>query len=154
MKGLRVSAAVTLTAVFVFFCFSGALGQEGKIVPEKKIKAHKIIRSHYVGGLTPAEITVAPGTTIIWVNDSRSSVEIQFEGKDVTLACKSPVHFVIDEKGSFISDRIPQGSVASLCMVEKGEFNYVMRKAEFAGGYSTMQQRDSIKDFKGKIIVK
>jgi hypothetical protein len=87
----------------------------------------------------------------VWVNNSRSQLELKFEGKQVTLACKSPVHFLIDEDGSFISDRIPQDSVASLCFVEKGEFNYVLRKAPGSGAIS--QMRENIKEFKGKVIV-
>jgi hypothetical protein len=67
------------------------------------------------------------------------------------MACKSPVHFVIDENGSFISDRIPQGSVASLCFVEKGEFPYVARKASTGATY---EHRGAIKEFEGKVIVK
>ncbi len=80
--------------------------------------------------MTP-ELTVEAGTTVIWINDSRSVMEIQFEGKQVTMACKSPVHFVIDEKG---------------------DFSYVARKAATGGAIS--QMRDSIKNFKGKVTVK
>ena len=110
---------------------------------------------HYLGAVSPSEVTIAPGTTVVWVNNSRDTLEVQFEGKQVTAACKSPVYFVLDEQGSFISNRIPQGSVASLCFVEKGEFNYVARKAwgwnmRSGGG---MPQREQIQEFKGKVIV-
>ncbi len=152
---MRTRTAIAAVLALVFVCAgsskAAATEQEGKIVPEKSIKASKIIRVHYLGGITPAEVTVAPGTTVIWLNDSRASVELRFMGKQVTMACKSPVHFIVDENGSFISDRIPQGSVASLCFVEKGEFEYAMRKSHT---YATQEQRPSIKEFKGKVIVK
>jgi len=152
MKKIRNVSAVLLSSMFVVMSCASlyASDTKDKIVPEKNIKAHKIIRLHYMGGITPTEITVEPGTTVIWVNDSRSPVEIQFEGQQVTMACKSPVHFIVDEKGSFVSDRIPQGSVASLCFVEKGEYTYVARKAPTG---STYERRESVKEFKGKVIV-
>lgn len=145
---MRVLFVIVLA---VFFCISIAQAEEGKILKNQDIKEHKIIRLHYIGGITPDVAKVKPGTTVIWMNNSREILELQFEGKQVTLACKSPVHFVIDENGSFISNRIPQGSVASLCFVEKGEFNYIARKVQASGSIS--QYRDSFKEFKGKVIV-
>lgn len=147
----RFKIATLFVAVLVLTA-AGVRAQDKseKIVPEANIKETKIIRLHYMGGITPPELTVKPGTTVVWVNDSRAMLELQFEGKQVTLACKSPVHFNIDENGSFISDRIPQDSVASLCFVEKGEFTYVARKAAAS---TADQPRSSIKEFKGKITV-
>jgi plastocyanin len=149
----RAKIVSLLVAVFVVMSSYGIQAQDKqeKIVPEANIKETKIIRLHYMGGITPPELTVQPGTTVVWVNDSRAMLELQFEGKQVTLACKSPVHFNIDENGSFISDRIPQDSVASLCFVEKGEFTYVARKTP---GNTADEPRMTVKEFKGKIIVK
>jgi hypothetical protein len=67
------------------------------------------------------------------------------------MVCKRPVHFIVADKDSFVSDRIPTGSVASLCFVEKGEFNHVMRKVlRFS---PTLEPWPYITEFKGKIIV-
>jgi hypothetical protein len=52
--------------------------------------------------------------------------EIQFIDKQVTLACKSPTHFVVDDEGVFISSKISPGAVASLCCVQKGTYKYVV----------------------------
>jgi len=150
-----MKSAKILTLLVAVFVVMGSYGiqaaeKQDKIVPDANIKETKIIRLNYMGGIIPPELTVKPGTTVVWVNDSRSMLEIQFEGKQVTLACKSPVHFNIDDNGSFISDRIPQDSVASLCFVEKGEFTYVARKAP---GGTADEPRQKIKEFKGKIIV-
>jgi hypothetical protein len=60
----------------------------------------------------------------------------------------------VNDDGSFISDRIPEDSVASLCFVEKGEFSYVMRNVgekPFPG--RTFPARSDIKEFRGTIIV-
>jgi plastocyanin len=139
-----------LAVLFAFGCGSRFQQKGDQIMPEMNLKASTIVRAHYVGGLSPAELTIEPGTTVIWLNDSRESVTIAFEGKQVTMACKSPVHFIIDETGSFTSDLIPEGSVASLCFVERGEFNYVMQKDR---PRSTQEYRGQIKNFRGKITV-
>jgi plastocyanin len=130
---------------------SGAVEQ--KIQPDKDTGTHQIIRIHYSGAVIPEVLTVKPGATVVWINDSKGAFEIQFEGKQVTLACKSPVHFTINDDGSFISDRIPNGSVASLCFIEKGEFNYVARKI-LSASPERLGDRERIQEFKGKIVVK
>ena len=150
MKTVKMCAVIVLAMLFAFTSAWAAPEKDSKVVADQNIKETKIIRIHFLGGINPAELKVKAGTTVVWVNDARDQLELKFEGKQVTLACKSPVHFLIDEDGSFISDRIPQDSVASLCFVEKGEFNYVLRKV--GGGGNTMT-RDNVKEFKGKIIV-
>jgi len=120
-----------------------------KIKPEKKVEGAQIIYMAPQGKINPSTATVKPGTTVIWVNQADSPVEIQFEGKQVTMACQNPVHFVIDDKGSFISNNIPMGAVASLCFIEKGEFNYTVRRAL----KPTLSYKETPKEFKGKVIV-
>ncbi|MBN2106514.1 MAG: hypothetical protein JW832_03750 [Deltaproteobacteria bacterium] len=149
---------VLLCGCFILAAYAGAAaaGQENisdKIIPEKNIKVHQIIRIHYSGAVMPSSITVQPGSTVVWINEAKSPVEIRFEGKQVSLACKSPVHFVLDEGGFFISDRIPTGGVASMCFIEPGEFNFVARKVPtaYAAGLS---ERQRIQEFKGKVFVK
>ena len=148
------TAKIFTSAAFVL-CFACAVAQAqtkgvGRIDADQNAKETKIIRLHVTGGISPAEAVIKPGTTVVWVNDFRAQLELQFQGKQVTLACKSPVHFTVNEDGSFISDRIPEDSVASLCFVEKGEFPYVLRNV---GGKTYPTRADDIKEFRGKIIV-
>lgn len=154
MKILQKVAIVAAAVLFSLVSVSAGAEDKGKdkIVPEMNIKEVRIIRVNAVAGINPEELTVDRGTTVIWINESASSVHMQFEGKQVTMACKSPVHFVVDENGSFISDRIPAGSVASLCFVEKGEYNYVMSKVLLFS--PTLEARPYKDNFKGRIIVK
>jgi plastocyanin len=150
MKEHITAGFVALCMVLFFAGSAWSADTESKIVPEEAIKETQIIRLHYSGGITPPIAEVRPGTTVIWINNSVAPIELQFEGKQVTMACKSPVHFVVDETGSFISNKIPQGSVASLCFVEKGEFAYKARVA--ASGAAATQFR-SDQEFKGLVIV-
>ncbi|MCX5902055.1 MAG: hypothetical protein NTV89_01000 [Proteobacteria bacterium] len=82
------------------------------------------------------------------MNSGRSIAKIKFTGKQVTMACKSPVHFLVDEAGSFTSNEIPEGAVASLCFVEKGAFDYTVTQ-ETPAQNPTAAPRVS----KGQIIV-
>jgi len=123
-----------------------------KIKPEKKVEGAQIVYMGRNGQVSPATATVKPGTTVIWVNQADSPVEIQFEGKQVTMACQNPVHFVVDDKGSFISTNISLGAVASLCFIEKGEFNYVVRRALKPSQNYTGEFLPP-KEFRGKVIV-
>ena len=145
-------------AIVICLCFGLAASVDSafsqaeksdKIQPAKKTEGAQIIYMGALGKINPSTATVKPGTTVIWVNQVDSPVEIQFEGKQVTMACQNPVHFVIDDKGSFFSNNIPMGAVASLCFIEKGDFNYIVRRAL----KPSQSYKETPKEFKGKVIV-
>jgi hypothetical protein len=104
-----------------------------------------IIDAHM--GLRPKNLVAAPGTVVIWVNFFRSPIEIVFTGQKVTLACQSPVHFVVGEGGAYISDKIPNGATASLCFIEKGNFKYKASRA-----YLPYSER--VPEIEGEVIIK
>jgi plastocyanin len=155
MNLLKNTVILIISALFVFVSiqFLFASEQNDKIKSDQVEPKTVTINMHYLGKVTPSEVTITRGTTVRWRNDSRAALEIQFEGKPVTLACKSPIQFNIDKSGSFISNHISQGSRASLCFVEKGEFNYVARKV-FSSSGTSYELRENIQEFKGKITVK
>jgi hypothetical protein len=74
----------------------------------------------------PVNINSAPGTTVIWVNFSKTPVELLFLDKKVTTACGSPVNFFVGKNGAYESAKIPFGGTASLCFLEKGKFEYMV----------------------------
>jgi plastocyanin len=65
----------------------------------------------------PAEVTVKSGTTVIWVHESKSLIEILFPHKKITVSFQSPVNFMVDVDGSFVSNKIGLGVVASICFI-------------------------------------
>ena len=111
---------------------------------------HKIVRLYETGGIQPPTITIQRGTTVIWINDSKSTDEIEFTDKKVTLVCKSPVRFAVEESGTYISEKIFQGAVASLCFIEPGEFDYVVKREPRRLAPAPIKRPDE----KGRIIVK
>lgn len=146
MRHLKSVFAVCLSMIVL--CAVTARAAD-KVVPEKKMPGHTVIRINQINGLDPKQVTVKQGTTVIWMNHTDSLAEIQFTGKAVTVACKSPTHFIVDENGSFVSDRIPPSSVASLCFVEKGTFNYVLQR----GPRRTSDVKTNLPDVSGTIVV-
>jgi len=147
MKQLLQACAICV-CLLLFVCTAQAQ-PAGKVAPEKKVEGHQVIQINKIEGIDPKLAMVKTGTTVIWFNHTDSIAEIQFTGKAITLACKSPTHFIVDEEGSFISDRIPQGAVASLCFIEKGTYNYVLHR----GPRATAAVKTDLPDVNGTIIV-
>ncbi len=146
----KVTQALAICLVLMLFAVCTAQAEnKAKVVPEKKAAGHQVVQIHKITGLDPKLIMVSPGTTVIWVNRTDSISEIQFMGKAVTLACKSPTHFIVGDDGSFVSNRIPPNAVASLCFVEKGTYNYVLKR----GPRATAAVKTDQKDVTATIIV-
>jgi len=117
---------------------------------EQKLKT-QIVRIQGNAGVSPLNLFITPGTVVVWLNDYRiSPVEVKFPDKSVTMACQSPVNFSISKDGTYVSNSIPYGGVASLCFIEPGTFKYVIERAR--------PQMDEIKGnpfrFEGQIVVK
>ena len=143
-----VHACAVCVCLMLFVCTAQAQ-PAGRVAPEKKIESHQVVQINKVEGLDPKLVLVKQGTTVIWFNHTDSIAEIQFTGKAVTMACKSPTHFIVDEEGSFVSDRIPQGAVASLCFIEKGTYNYVLKRGPRTNAPVPVEP----KDVSGTIVV-
>jgi plastocyanin len=88
---------------------------------------NKIVAISTDEGLIPANLDSKPGTTVIWVNHSKTPVEILFLDKKVVLACSSPVNFFVGKDGGYESGKLPFGGTASLCFTEKGTYKYMLK---------------------------
>lgn len=128
---MRKTNGNIVTALFALFCITSfisvqtAYGVDTEATMELQ---HKIVRLYEKGGVEPQQLTIQPGTTVIWINESKSLAEIEFTNKQVTLACGSPVRFVVDDRGTYVSEKIFRGTVASLCFTEAGEFEYAVKR--------------------------
>ena len=108
---------------------------------------NKIITVGYEG-TRPVKLTSKPGTTVIWVNNSRFPIEILFLDKQVTLACGSPVNFFIGNDKTYESNKIPSGGTASLCFMEAGTYEYKIKSSQ------TFYTGRIQKGEKGTVIIK
>ncbi len=138
-----IAAALFLWGIFCVTALT--LAADEKIEDLKVI--NKIIIINKYEEVKPLTLTSSQGTTIIWVNHSRTSVEILFYDKQVTLACGSPVNFTVGKEGAYESGKIPFGGTASLCFLEKGKFNYMITSNR--SFYIKRVERD----FKGVIMI-
>jgi plastocyanin len=126
-------------AVVVFVCIialsgimccaeeKGAAQQPAKEAEEEVAIINKIVKINEREGASPSILVTGPGTTVIWVNHSKSPLEVLFLDKKVTLACGSPVNYFIGKDGAYESGKIPFGSTASLCFTEKGRYDYIVK---------------------------
>ncbi len=126
MKPRKVVALLFLISTIL--CLTGlvAAAEDKK---EELTPSNKIVSVSTNQGLQPTNLTVKPGTTVIWVNHSRDPIEILFLDRKVTLACGSPINFFIGKDGAYESAKIPFGGTASLCFLEKGRFDYMFKKS-------------------------
>jgi plastocyanin len=130
---------------------SAAYAQQGAVDTSVPEVGHRVIAVRRDEGPVPQYLKAAPGTTVVWVNYGRQPIEILFTRKEVTMACKAPVKFVVGEDGAYVSEMIPSGAAASLCFVEKGTFEYFTRKAiKVARDLGDMSQ---IKSVRGTITI-
>jgi plastocyanin len=132
----------------LFYCtqFSPAAAEEEEQTEQLKI-VNKIIIINEYEEVSPLSVTTKTGTTVIWVNHSRTPVEILFLDKRVTVACGSPVNFFVGKGGAYESGKIFFGSTASLCFLEKGTYEYMIKSSRTF--YMKRVERDS----KGKIVI-
>ena len=122
---MKKSLIAVITLFLVFFSLSELTVAAGKEKASLKV-INKIVIINKYEEVKPITITSPPATTVIWVNHSRTPVEILFLDKKVTSACGSPVNFFAGKNGAYESGKIPFGGTASLCFLEKGKYNYLI----------------------------
>jgi hypothetical protein len=85
--------------------------------------------------IAPQVTTIKLGTVVIWVNEDSTPIEIRFvNANDMVITCEGSKNSVADPEKA-ISQMIPCAGVESLCLVQKGEFKYIVKRGvwEFEG---------------------
>ncbi len=86
-----------------------------------------IVLKHEPDSITPLNLKVKIGTTIVFLNNDSGPVTIKFLDK-LGIACKAPVNFYADLWGNYETAAIPQGGTASLCFIYKGTYKYEVKR--------------------------
>lgn len=86
-----------------------------------------IILKHEPDSITPLNLKVKIGTTIVFLNNESGPVTIKFLEK-LGIACKAPVNFYADLFGNYETAAIPQGGTASLCFIYNGTYKYEVKR--------------------------
>jgi plastocyanin len=129
----KVAAVVMFVCIIVLsgiMCTAeekGAAQQAAPGTEEEVTISNRIVKINEKEGASPSILVTSAGTTVIWVNYSKSPLEVLFLDKKVTLACGSPVNFFVGKDGAYESGKIPFGSTASLCFTEKGKYDYIVK---------------------------
>lgn len=147
--------AFTFLLLLLYWCaslffLSSAEAQYAEVEPGVQFQGGKVISMKKMIANEDKLTTVAvkPGTTVIWLNDTRKVFEVDFLDKQVTLSCGAPVGFFVNEEGAFSSHKIIPKAVASLCFVEKGEYLFALTHKPSRNTQALLG-----KTFKGKLIV-
>jgi hypothetical protein len=149
-NGLLVPLLIACMLVATAIGDAGAQDKkDAKIRPDLKVHGSKIIE--ITTDITKSLATeVVSGTTVVWFNLSNAIIDFEFTGKQVTLACAAPANFFVNDKGSFTSYKILPGATASLCFIEKGEYEYRLFLRPGRG----LGPSAATREIEGKIIVK
>ena len=122
-QSLIIMVTILIGTFFLTACATNAAEEKKE---DTKI-VNKIVVLNEYEGASPAIASSTQGTTVIWVNHSRSPLEVVFLDKKVVLACGSPVNFIVGESGAYESAKIPFGGTASLCFTQKGKYEYIIK---------------------------
>lgn len=130
--------------ILIFIC-SNIFSHIQPAYSEEVQEKHRVI-SLLPNEVKPAEVSICIGTTVVWVNEAPGMVEIQFTNtENMDTDCDSPIRFVRNLEGQFISDIIPFAGIASICFIKKGTFNYTAKRVT--------TDTKIIREYKGSIIV-
>ena len=78
--------------------------------------------------IIPSVTTIKLGTVIIWVNEDSKPTEIRLaNANDMVITCEGSKNSIADPE-KIIFEMIPCAGVKSLCLIQKGEFKYVVKR--------------------------
>ena len=144
MKTKKLLYAIGIL-IIVFY-----LSQYSLFAGEKEVKVSRFVTIESKDpreiklGLDPSTLIVEPGTTVVWVNFSRTPVELLFLNNKVNFAADCPANFFIGKDGAYESGKICIGCTASLCFIEKGKYEYVFSTSSTFYPYKMKEQRGMI----------
>ena len=94
-------------------------------MPQEKIET--VILKREPAGISPKNLEIKLGTTIVWLNAGQEPITIQFIDK-LGVACKAPVNFYSDLFGHYETNLIETGGTASICFIFKGTYSYEVKR--------------------------
>ncbi|MBW1825235.1 MAG: hypothetical protein JRI87_11900 [Deltaproteobacteria bacterium] len=78
--------------------------------------------------IIPSTAIISLGTVLIWVNEAPETAEIIFTNVgNIATSCDGSARFNTDSQ-QVISAKISFAGLESLCLIQKGEFNYTVKR--------------------------
>lgn len=113
-------------ALFLCFTVTGSAGTALAAEEEGEVR-YQVIRL-LSETIVPPVATIQLGTVVIWVNEDRNPAKIQFtNGDGMVIACDGSESFIADPE-KIISQMIPYAGVESICLVQRGRFDYTVKR--------------------------
>jgi hypothetical protein len=129
MKIWKSSTIALLLGFTTLYLIGISFAQDKEL--EKNYQVIRLLSNKIV----PPVTTIKLGTVVIWVNENSKPIEIRFvNANDMVITCEGSKNSITDpEKAVF--QMIPCAGVESLCLVQKGEFRYIVKRGvwEFQG---------------------
>ena len=95
---------------------------------EKEEEVHYQVIRLLSEKIVPSVATIQLGTVVIWVNEDTQPTEIKFTIADgMIIGCDGSKSYIADPE-QIISEQIPYAGVESLCLVQRGTFDYTVTR--------------------------
>jgi len=115
-------------ALLLHFCFTLIFGTGIAFAQEKEGEVHYQVVRLLSEKIVPSIVTIQLGTVVIWVNEDTQPTEITFTNADgMVIACDGSEGDSADPE-QIISSRVPHAGVESLCLVQRGRFEYTVKR--------------------------
>jgi hypothetical protein len=137
-KNQLATSFISFFIVTLFAIFQNTVGAEDQ-------KFVGVVVERLPNGLSIDPVKVKRGITIVWINYDPGPIKIKFTTK-LGIACRTPTNFYSDLFGYYETGKIPQGGVASVCLIYNGQYDYEIRRV-----FGKEQLKEEIID--GKVIV-
>ncbi|MFQ5912985.1 MAG: hypothetical protein ACE5JS_07370 [Nitrospinota bacterium] len=131
-----------LSAVAVFSLL--ALSADGIAQTKLKGFGKTIVIDILDGYVSPSDVAIQRGTTVIWNNATQRDVAVNFGmGDQVKRACVAPSGFVLSGN-VYAAPGLRPGATASLCFVVAGSYEFTAAYQGAAGGEGREVPRGTI----------
>jgi len=114
-----------ISSILIYFFILFFFAEPAKSQKNEQIE-YKVIRL-LSDEIIPSTATISLGTVVVWVNESRETAKIQFLNTNNSVSsCDGSTRFNADTK-QVISAKVPFAGLESICLVQRGEFKYVVK---------------------------
>jgi len=123
---LHGHATMNIYAMLCLALFASGCASLPEVMGGEKKKSHIVMIQK--NRISPNKITVSRGSVVVWINGTSGTfINVYFTaGKQVEDICSNPTRFFLNDDGEFNSGMIPPGSVASICFLRPGTYNYLV----------------------------
>jgi len=112
----------------LILCFSLMYPTGITLAQDKEEEVHYQVIRLLSEKIVPSVATITLGMVVIWVNEDSKPTEIQFTNANgMVIACNGSKGDRADPE-QIISAMVPHAGVESLCLIQRGTFEYTVKR--------------------------